>query len=70
MVTDHVIMSDNYHRLLKAIDRLPPQFRAVALLVGVEEYTVRDIARNLNLPEGTVKSRLHWARRMLNHLLQ
>jgi RNA polymerase sigma-70 factor (ECF subfamily) len=59
-----------HHRFLKAIDGLPSQFRVVALWVGVEEYTVRDIARHLNLPEGTVKARLHRARRMLKHLLQ
>src|SRR5262249_12890673 len=32
---DHVVMNDTCHRLRMAINGLPPQYRAVAVLVGI-----------------------------------
>lgn len=47
------------------VDLLPEKLRAVVLLIGVEEMDVRTVAGILNIPEGTVRSRLHLARRQL-----
>jgi RNA polymerase sigma-70 factor (ECF subfamily) len=52
-------------RLRVQVDRLPEKLRAVVLLIGVEEMDVRAVAGILNIPEGTVRSRLHLARRQL-----
>lgn len=51
--------------LLSALARLPTPTRALFLLHYVEEVPLTEIALTLNIPEGTVKSRLHSARRQL-----
>ena len=53
------------HRLQQEIDRLPEKLRAVLLLSAVEELATRDVAGMLRIPEGTVRSRLHLARKAL-----
>ena len=52
-------------RLRAQVELLPEKLRAVVLLSGVEEMDVRTVARILGIPEGTVRSRLHLARRQL-----
>ena len=52
-------------RLREEIDRLPKKLRAVVLLSAVEELETHDIAGVLRIPEGTVRSRLHLARKSL-----
>ena len=48
-----------------AFDRLPDPFRTLVLLVDVEGLTYREAAEALNVPIGTVMSRLSRGRRML-----
>lgn len=52
-------------RLRREINRLPQKLRAVLLLSAVEELNTHDIAGVLGIPEGTVRSRLHLARKEL-----
>ncbi len=52
-------------RLRAQVDLLPEKLKAVVLLIGVEEMDVRTVAGILGIPEGTVRSRLHLARRQL-----
>jgi RNA polymerase sigma-70 factor (ECF subfamily) len=52
-------------RLRAKVDLLPDKLKAVVLLIGVEEMDVRTVAGILGIPEGTVRSRLHLARRQL-----
>jgi len=47
------------------VEMLPEKLKAVVLLIGVEEMDVRTAAGILGIPEGTVRSRLHLARRQL-----
>ena len=68
-VVDSVITRDRYSRLHHAIDRLPQPFRLVTVLAGIEEYSIKDVARFLRVSEGTVKSRFFRARQMLKILL-
>jgi len=51
--------------VLRAIDALPEQFRETVVLSDVEGLSYEEIARVLEVPVGTVKSRLFRARRML-----
>jgi RNA polymerase sigma-70 factor (ECF subfamily) len=53
----------------RAIGRLPPEQRAVLLLVCVEGLSYREAADTLDLPIGTVMSRLCRARLALAHML-
>jgi RNA polymerase sigma-70 factor (ECF subfamily) len=47
------------------VDELPAMHRAVIVLFYVENLPVVEIADVLDLPVGTVKSRLHYARERL-----
>lgn len=57
-------------RLWVAIDALPEKLRMVVVLAGIEGYDGPEVASRLELPEGTVKSRLHLARRRLAEVLR
>jgi RNA polymerase sigma-70 factor (ECF subfamily) len=52
-----------------AVDALPEQFRAVAALYFMEDLPYQDIADMLHIPVGTVRSRLHRARALLQKRL-
>lgn len=56
-------------RVLKSIRALPPEFRSVATLYFVDELSYQEMAEILDCPAGTVRSRLHRARRMLRSAL-
>lgn len=51
--------------LRAALGRMPQGDRNVVLLVAWEELTYAEVATALGIPEGTVRSRLHRARRAL-----
>ena len=53
----------------EAIDALDAPFRDVALLVDVEEFRYEEAADVLDIPVGTVRSRLYRARRLLQQSL-
>lgn len=55
--------------ILSALERLPAEFRAVVLLVDLEEFTYKEVAEILAIPIGTVMSRLSRARKMLREQL-
>jgi RNA polymerase sigma-70 factor, ECF subfamily len=51
--------------MLAALAEVPQDFRAVVLLVDVEEFSYKEAAGILNAPIGTVMSRLSRGRRLL-----
>jgi RNA polymerase sigma-70 factor (ECF subfamily) len=57
-------------RLWTAIDALPDKLRIAIVLANIEEHDIGEVARLLDVPEGTVKSRLFLARQRLKELLQ
>ena len=67
---DHLIRLDNQAAVNEALDRLQPLLREVLLLCDVEELKYKDIALVLDVPIGTVMSRISRARRSLYQLLQ
>jgi RNA polymerase sigma-70 factor (ECF subfamily) len=52
-------------RLVGAFDRLPTEYQSVMMLWALEEMTYAEIAQALEIPIGTVMSRLHRARQRL-----
>src|SRR6476661_8757344 len=56
--------------LQSAIDELPDAFRQAVWLRDVEEFSYAEIAEMLNIPVGTVMSRISRGRRMLFDRLQ
>ena len=56
--------------ILRALDRIPQEFRSVVILVDVEEFPYKEAAEILAIPIGTVMSRLSRGRKLLReHLL-
>ena len=67
---DILLLLDNQAALHAALEQLQPQLREVLLLCDVEEMKYKDIAVILDVPIGTVMSRVSRARRTLRQLLQ
>jgi RNA polymerase sigma-70 factor, ECF subfamily len=49
----------------KALNKLPEDFRTVVLLCDIEGFTYEEIANMLDVPIGTIRSRLHRGRNLL-----
>lgn len=65
-----VAMQNNVGQLVRlAIDDLPPDFRLVVLLADVEGLSYQEIADAVGCPVGTIMSRLHRGRRLLQTTL-
>jgi RNA polymerase sigma-70 factor, ECF subfamily len=56
-------------QMLSAIDDLTPEHKAVIVLRTLEGMSYKDIGEILGCSEGTVMSRLHYARKKLQHKL-
>lgn len=54
--------------LFEVIDELDEQLQTIVTLYYVEDLSVNDIAKVLDVSEGTVKSRLYRARQQLSKL--
>lgn len=67
---DNLIRLDNQAALHTALEQLPPQLREALLLSDVEDIKYKDIAVILDIPIGTVMSRISRARSTLRQLLQ
>jgi len=67
---DHLISLDNQAAVNRALDDLHPHLREVLLLCDVEELKYKDIAQVLDVPIGTVMSRISRARRTLHQQLK
>jgi RNA polymerase sigma-70 factor (ECF subfamily) len=55
---------------IEAVNRLSVEHRQILLLVSVEELSYREVADELEIPLGTVMSRLARARERLRELMQ
>src|SRR5262249_30056386 len=58
------------HRIQRALSRLSPEHRAVLILKDMEGQKYETMAEMLQVPIGTVRSRLHRARLELRELLE
>ncbi len=64
-VLDHFTESE----VKEAVENLPEQFRIAVLLADVEGFSYKEIAEILDVPIGTVMSRLHRGRKALEKTL-
>jgi RNA polymerase sigma-70 factor, ECF subfamily len=64
-VMEHFTESD----VKDAVESLPQQFRLAVLLADVEGFSYKEIAEILDIPIGTVMSRLHRGRKALQRAL-
>jgi RNA polymerase sigma-70 factor (ECF subfamily) len=66
---DLVAARERAGHLWKAIETLPEKLRLVVVLAGIEGHDLREVSALLDVPEGTVKSRLFLARKQLKERL-
>jgi RNA polymerase sigma-70 factor, ECF subfamily len=57
-------------RVAAALDALPEKLRQVMVLAAIEGYNTREVAALVEIPEGTVRSRLFLARKQLAESLR
>jgi RNA polymerase sigma-70 factor (ECF subfamily) len=66
---DVVLRRDQHRRIRQAIQSLPPNARATIILREYEQLSYKEIADILQIPIGTVMSRLNYARKLLREKL-
>ncbi len=64
------IKEDRLNIMIKAIRELPQGKQEIIRLFYMEEYSISDISTFLNIPLGTVKSRLYKAREKLKSIIK
>ena len=67
--SDHVVERLSQDSIVNALSDIPPQFRDVVVLVDIGDFSYADAAQILDVPIGTVMSRLHRGRRALKQRL-
>ena len=67
---EQVIMQEETEAIAGAVRALPLKQRTVVVLFYYQEYQINEIAAILGCLEGTVKSRLHTARKRLKRALE
>ncbi|HEX5399655.1 MAG TPA: RNA polymerase sigma factor [Verrucomicrobiae bacterium] len=67
---DMLIRREQEAEFMNLLNQLPPPQRSVLLLHFIEDFSLEDIARVTETQIGTVKSRLHYARKSLRKLLE
>jgi RNA polymerase sigma-70 factor (ECF subfamily) len=66
---EQVVERMSQDSVVKALADIQPQFRDVVVLVDIGDFTYADAAQILDIPIGTVMSRLHRGRRALKQKL-
>ena len=66
---DHVVERLSQNDVVSALSEVPHDFRDVVVLVDIGDFTYADAAQILDIPIGTVMSRLHRGRRILKREL-
>lgn len=64
-IEDKVILISQKKEIFDTVLSLSLEFKEVILLYYYEQFSTREISEILNIPEGTVRSRLHRARALL-----
>jgi RNA polymerase sigma-70 factor (ECF subfamily) len=62
---DQVVARLSQNSVVDALSDIPPNFRDVVVLVDIGDFSYADAAQILDVPIGTVMSRLHRGRRAL-----
>ncbi|HWI55642.1 MAG TPA: RNA polymerase sigma factor [Bacillota bacterium] len=67
---DLLIRQEHEEAFMRLLNQLPPPQRAVLLLHFVEDFSIEQIAEITATAPGTVKSRLHYAKKALRKLME
>lgn len=66
---ESIYTKDDYAQLHDIIETLPKKQKIVIVLKFFKDLTVNEVAQVLRIPEGTVKSRLHQAKKTIRRRL-
>lgn len=66
---EHIFENIFEDEIIEALGKLPDEFRTVVILADIEGLSYEEIADFLDIPIGTVRSRLHRGRKMLRKQL-
>jgi RNA polymerase sigma-70 factor (ECF subfamily) len=66
---DRVVQRLSQNDVVNALSEVPHDFRDVVVLVDIGDFTYADAAQILDIPVGTVMSRLHRGRRILKRAM-
>src|SRR5881392_2956841 len=66
---DRVVQRLSQNDVVSALSEVPHDFRDVVVLVDIGDFTYADAAQILDIPVGTVMSRLHRGRRILKQAM-
>jgi RNA polymerase sigma-70 factor (ECF subfamily) len=66
---DEVVERLSQDSIVQALSAVPHDFRDVIVLVDIGDFSYQDAAQILDIPVGTVMSRLHRGRRLLKQAL-
>jgi len=66
---DRVVERLSQNDVVAALSDVPHDFRDVVVLVDIGDFTYADAAQILDIPIGTVMSRLHRGRRILKQAM-
>ena len=62
---DQLVRREGVDLVQKSLGRLPPRYRAAVTLCDIEGLSYEEIARVMEVPVGTVRSRIHQGRLLL-----
>ena len=65
-----LVRRENEAEFMNLLNQLPQPQRSVLLLHYIEDFSLEEISGITATPRGTVKSRLHYARKLLRKLLE
>lgn len=65
-----LLQRDRSETVRRALALVSPKMRSVLVLFEIEGYSIEEVSRALGISRGTVKSRLHYARRKLREVLE
>ncbi len=69
VASEEIFTAEDAAAVHRALDELQPVHREVLVLFFIEEFSIAEIAKATGCPEGTVKSRLHYAKRTLRTII-
>jgi RNA polymerase sigma-70 factor (ECF subfamily) len=62
-------INESWRQVQQALSSLPLSHRGVVVLYYIDDLSIQEIAEILDIPVGTVKSRLHYSRHALRKSL-
>lgn len=70
LTEEQILLQEKCQIIRNEVKKLPDKYKIPILLFYMEELSLKEICQILQLPEGTVKSRIHRAKKILKEKLE